>query len=41
MTVKACQLCNRAKGDRTLEEFRILVMEGALFYGEGGAEWEK
>ena len=40
VTVKACQLCNRVKGDRTLEEFRAQATEGALFYGEGGAEWE-
>ncbi len=48
VTVKACQLCNRAKRDMSLEEFRAKtfatssegVVKGALFYGEGGEEWE-
>ena len=44
VTVKACQLCNRAKRDQTLEEFRAKSFatssDGTLFYGEGGEEWE-
>ena len=46
-TVQACSLCNRRKGNTSLEEFRAKsfvtssegVVEGALFYGEGGREW--
>ncbi len=39
-TVKACRLCNQAKGDLTMAEFRVKAVEGAMFYGEGGEEWE-
>ena len=37
ITVKACQLCNRAKHDLSLDEYRSRV-GGGLFYGEGGQQ---
>ncbi len=37
ITVNACQLCNRAKRDLSVDEYRSKV-GGGLFYGEGGDE---